>query len=374
MKFKFATLFTLFFVFATYAQVATQTESEVVFQNLLIKTAERSAGVSMTVLAPNFDIEWSGAVGYDSKAKDQKLSVEQPFRIASISKTFTAVGVLRLMEMGKVAINAPIRDYISEAHIAILEQDGYDLDAITVKHCLQHTSGLFDYAMGNDDYVLTAIQDPGKRWTRTEQIQFAVDHGEPVGKPGEKFHYSDTGYVLLGEIIERQTGKGLAEGYKALIDFEKLDLKSTWLQSLEPAPEGLPRLVRTYLETIEATEWDNSVDLYGGGGYVSTTDDLAKFYQGLFNGKIFEKPGTLEIMLTKNGMSGQGNLAESYRMGIWEIKTPDGNGYMHNGFWESVVIHFPAYNTTIALNYVDGYNNDMMKEAFKEIVRLATEE
>ena len=180
--------------------------------------------------------------------------------------------------------------------------------------------------------------------------------------------------MLLGEIIECQTGKGLAEGYKALIDFEKLKLTSTWLQSLEPAPEGLPRLVRTYLETIEATEWDNSVDLYGGGGYVSTTDDLAKFYQGLFNGKIFEKPETLEIMITKNGMSGQGNLAESYRMGIWEIKTPDGNGYMHNGFWESVVIHFPAYNTTIALNYVDGYNNDMMKEAFKEIVRLATEE
>lgn len=373
MKAIFNTFLILLLAVSTYGQTPTTTSSEVVFQNLLEETAKRSSGVSMTVLAPNFDIQWSGAVGYDSKAKEQKLSVQQPFRIASITKTFTAVGILRLAEMGKVDINAPIKGYISEAHIAILEQDGYDLSAITVKHCLQHTSGLFDYAMGSDDYVKVAMQDPTRRWTRTEQIQFAIDYGDPIGKPGDKYHYSDTGYVLLGEIIERQTGKGLAEGYKALIDFDKLELSSTWLESLEPAPEGLPRLVRTYLEEMDATAWDNSVDLYGGGGYVSTTDDLAKFYQGLFNGNVFEKPETLEIMLSENGISGQGSTAEAYRMGLWIIKTPFGNGFMHNGFWESAVIHFPEYNATIALNFVDGYNLNAMKGAFKEIVRRSKE-
>ena len=371
MRFKFSILFTLIFVVVSSAQKPVIENSGIVFQNLLNKLTQKSNGVTMTVLAPNLDLQWSGAAGFDTKMKDQKLSEKQPFRIASITKTYTAAAILRLAEMGKLDINDPIQTYISEQHKAILKKDAYNLSTITIKHCLQHTSGLFDYAVGNEDYVKTAIKNPKKRWTRTEQIQFAIDHGNPVGKPGEIYHYSDTGYVLLGEIIERLTGKGLAEANRELLNFNKLELKTTWLQGLEPEPKGLARQVSSYLDDINTTHWDNSVDLYGGGGYVSTTDDVAKFYQGLFNGEIFEKPETLEVMLSSNGITNQGSTVEAYRMGIWKIKTPYGNGYMHNGFWGSAVIHFPDYNATIALYYVDGFNNDAMKGAFNEIVKLS---
>ncbi|WP_282043476.1 serine hydrolase domain-containing protein [Winogradskyella flava] len=364
-------IFVLLSILSTNAQVETTDNSAATFQTILDKATANTSGISMTIIAPNLHITWSGASGFDSKTEDKKLEANQPFRIASITKTFTAAAILRLVEMEKLNINDPIETYISEEHKAILSQDKYDCKKITVKHCLQHTSGIFDYAVGNKDYLKTVIDNPKKHWTRTEQIQFAVDHGEPVGSPGKTFHYSDTGYVILGEIIEKLTNKGLAEAYKTLIDFDKIELTSTWLESLEPAPKTSQRYVRSYLNNTETTNWDNSTDLYGGGGYFSTTEDLAKFYQSLFNGDVFKKQSTLELMLSSNSITNQDRKAEAYRMGIREIKTPYGNGYMHDGFWGAATIYFPKYNATIAINYVDNYNPNIMKEAFMTIVKLS---
>jgi len=368
MKYYITTLLALFLILRGHSQVTETKTSEAVFQELLEHKAKISTGVLMAVYAPNMSVNWQGAAGFDSKTKEHQLTPDQPFRIASITKTFTAVSILRLAEMGKLDIDDPIGMYISENHKNILGQDTYDVNAITIKHCLQHLSGLFDYALGGGDYITAAMENPDKRWTRTEQIQFAIDHGDPVGQPGEIYHYSDTAYVLLGEIIERLTGKGLAEANRELINFDKLNLSSTWLQSLEPKPAGVAKQASSYFESLDATEWDNSVDLYGGGGYVSTTEDLAKFYHHLFNNNIFENPKTLEVMLSPNGITNQGRTSESYRMGLWEIKTPHGSGFMHNGFWGSAVIHFPDYNATIGIYHVDGFNNDLMKGAFMEIV------
>mgnify|MGYP000002877602 CR=1 FL=1 len=369
MKYSIATFLTVFLLISSCTEAPKKSKSEVVFQNLLDEKSGSSTGVLMAVYAPNVNINWNGAAGFNSVKKEHKLNANQPFRIASITKTFTAVSILRLSEMGKLDINHSIKDYISKEHLNILKQDKYNVDAITIKQCLQHTSGLFDYAVGNDDYVMTAMKDPSKRWTRTEQVQFAIDHGDLVGKPGEIYHYSDTGYVLLGEIIERLTGKPLAAANRELINFKKIGLTETWLESLEPAPKGMPRIVSSYLEGIDATNWDNSVDLYGGGGYVGTTTDLTKFYHHLFNNNIFESPETLKLMLSSNGIKGQGKTAEAYKMGLWEVATPNGSGFMHNGFWGSAVIHFPKYNATIGLYHIDGFNNEVMKNAFMEIVK-----
>lgn len=367
MKHYFITILTFLLVLSSCAQNTTTEANQ--YQSLLDAKAKKSTGVLMAVYAPDLNIDWQGASGYDSRKKDQKLQPDQPFRIASITKTFTAVSILRLAEMGKLDINDPISKYISKEHKALLQKDNYDIDKITVKHCLQHTSGLYDYAMGGDDYVAQAMKTPNKRWTRTEQVQFAMDYGDPVGKPGEVYHYSDTGYVLLGEIIETLTGKGLAAANRELINFKKLGLSHTWLESLEPAPKGIGKKAHAYLQDMDATEWDNSVDLYGGGGYAASTKDLAIFYYQLFNNGIFEKLETLKTLLSPNGITNQGRTAESYKMGLWEIRTPHGNGYMHDGFWGSSTIYFPKYKAAVALYYVDQYDNDLMKGAFVDIVK-----
>lgn len=328
------------------------------------------AGVSLTVISPQLGIDFSGASGYDSMIKDHVLTPDQPFRIASLTKTFVATSILRLREKGLVTIDDPITNYISKEHIAILENGGYTPSKITVKQCMMHTSGLFDYAEGNMDYINEASKDPNKRWTRTEQIQWAMDHGKPQGAPGENYHYSDTGYVLLGEIIEKQTGKGLAQGMRELLKFDELGMSSTWLESLEDRPNGLPTSVRRYMDTLDASDWDNSVDLYGGGGLQSTTRDLAVYLQALFSDKIYEQSETIPVMLLKSEFSGD-PLTE-YRLGFGYIKGKSGiEAYLHSGFWGTLFIHFPAYNCSIAINHTNDESNGALQKVINYVQWLA---
>jgi len=171
------------------------------------KAKKDIVGFSLSVQSPELGIDFTQATGYDGLEKNHVLDPEQPFRIASLTKVFVAAAILRLREKGKLSIEDPISKYISQEHITILKNGGYDPDKITIRHCLTHTSGLYDYAEGGPEYIEEASKDPNRRWTRTEQIQFAMDNGKPHAAPGEENHYSDTGYVLLGEVIEQGTEK-----------------------------------------------------------------------------------------------------------------------------------------------------------------------
>jgi len=334
------------------------------------------AGVSLTVISPELGINFSGAHGFDSTTKENILNANQPFRIASLTKTFVSAAILRLQEEGKLDINNSIDTYVSTDHLRILKEGGYDPQQITIKHCMMHVSGLFDYAEGNESYIAEASKDPSKRWTRTEQIQWAMDHGKPMGKPGENFHYSDTGYVLLGEIIERQSGLDLAQGLRQLLQFEKLGMSSTWLESLEDAPLGVPSSVKRYMGDLETTHWDNSVDLYGGGGLQATTNDLALFLQGLFNNQVFQYEETLDIMLLKAGFDSSDSELPEYRLGFGQIKGKESGieAFLHTGFWGSIFMHFPYYNCSIALNNTNDIDNEVLQRTINYVQWLAEEQ
>ncbi len=330
-----------------------------------VQGKEKVEGVSLTVLSPQLKISFSGAAGFDSTEKDSELDAAQPFRIASITKTYVAAAILRLYEMNKLRLEDPITKYISEAHVEILKAGGYAPDQILIKHCLNHTSGLFDYAEGSKDYIKIARKNAKKRWTRTEQLQFAMDHGAPIAAPGKEHHYSDTGYILLGEIIEKLTRTGLAKGLRSLLKYEDLGLNATWLESLEEKPQNLPNAVHRYLGKIDATHWDNSMDLYGGGGLAATTEDVGRFIQALFNHKVFENESTLTTML-------EGNENTAYRMGIgWFRSQKSGTeAYTHSGFWGTMYVHVPKYNATVVVNYTRTESATMLNKVFALIATI----
>jgi len=349
-----------------------QEDAEATFQKLLeeciYSSFESVPGVSMTVKAPDLGIDWTGASGFDSKDEESKLGTQQPFRIASVTKTFVATAILRLHEMGKLSIEDPLEKYISQEHIQLLKYGGYAPDSITLRHCLNHTSGLYDYALGGGAFLELAAKDAKKRWTRTEQIKLAMESGSRNGSPGERYSYGDTGYVLLGEIIEVVTDSTLAWGLRDLLGFDKLGMNHTWLETLEPAPNGLKAEVHRYLRGVNYTDWDPSVDLYGGGGLVSITDDLTTFFESLFNHKIFDKKKTLELMLEKpvyadSYVPDEDDRFKDYRQGLWEINIYGKKGYMHNGIWGTQLLHIPEMNCTIAINYTHGQRNRLMKKA-----------
>src|SRR4051812_44361404 len=220
-------------------------------------------GEVVAVRAPGLN-ETLGAGLADVRA-GTPLEGTTPFRTASVTKTFVAASVLRLVERHRVRLDAPITRHLSPRTLAELRAGGYTPRHITVRHLLQHTSGLFDYA-ATDAYDDINTTNPGHRWTPDEQIRFAMDHGHPLAAPGKRYHYSDTGYVLLGEILRRVTGKSLPHAVRDLVGFRRLGLRHTYWESLEPTPVGAKPRAHQYYDDFDNIILDASHDLYGGGG------------------------------------------------------------------------------------------------------------
>jgi D-alanyl-D-alanine carboxypeptidase len=316
-------------------------------------------GVLLAVRSPG--LSWSGAAGLQALGSKKRLDPAAGFRVASVTKTFTAAAILRLVEDGRIGIDDPISKYLSPATLAALRKDGYDPDAIRVRHLLTHTSGLYDYASDNSfvSYVLTHGRH---HWTRPEQVRWAITHGKPYAPPGQEFHYSDTGYVLLGEILERRTGLGLAAAYRRLLRFGSLGLSETYLETLEPRPPSAPHRAHQYYETIDSTAFDPSFDLYGGGGLVSTVDDLSRFYRALLDGRVFERPVTLRTILGKTNPQRVTDLG----MGIFSVQLGRGGEHCwgHSGFWGTTVVDCPGSNVTLALAVNQGKGFDQPSQQF----------
>lgn len=300
-------------------------------------------GIEMHVEAPRLCLSWDGAAGVIDRKSGRPLKPENPFRIASITKQFTATSILRLIEDGRFSLDDPLGPLLPEAYRALLLEGGYKPDQMPLRYVLSHTSGLFNYT-ATREYADTAFDHPEKRWTALEQIQYAVRYGHRLGAPGEVFHYADTGFVLLARVVEKATGKSMPEAFRQLVGMDGLDLKSTWMESLEPAPPNIPERAHQYYGHIDTFNWDPSLDLYGGGGLVSTGRDLAKFERALVRGKIFHDPATTPIMLHTIVSPVQRN----YRLGIEELRAGGETGWGHWGSWNTFSYCFPDSDITVA--------------------------
>lgn len=276
-------------------------------------------------------------------APDTPLSTEHMFRIASITKTYTAATVLRLVEKNSLELGQALAGLISTEFDTILRGDGYNTDAITLKHVLSHTAGLYDHGQ-SQHYIAAILADPQHVWTRIEQVTVGMKWGDPVGAPGERFFYSDTGYLLLGHIIERTTGKPLPLAVREQLRLDKHGLTDTVWEHGDNRTVPQAERAHQFLAGQDTHGWDPSVDMYGGGGLVATPRDVAHFYELLFAGKIFEKSDTLALMLSAEGLP----AASPYRLGIFEKDYGDVHVYEHGGFWGTLVFHQPSTGTTIA--------------------------
>src|SRR6516164_6772128 len=160
-------------------------------------------GVSVHVESPDKHISWSYAAGYEGKFTGKKLDAGQPVLIASTTKTYIAATIMRLVELGELDINHPIKNLLTDKSQNELTNAGYHLDSITVKMLLSHTSGIRDYV--DDNYFEFIGKNKQHQWTRDEQIARAAGLGPPLGPPGSQFKYADINFVLLSEIIEHFT-------------------------------------------------------------------------------------------------------------------------------------------------------------------------
>ncbi len=294
-------------------------------------------GEGKTVAAEAAGVSASGSTAASA------FTVDTPLRIASNTKTYVAATVLRLSETGRLDLDATLAASIDTSLVMLLEQGGYDPAQITLRQVLAHSAGLFDHA-ASEQYLARVLAEPTKQWTREEQVAFGMEVGAPVGVPGAQFRYSDTGYIILGHLIERVTGNALAAAVRAELGLDGLGLAHTWWEIHEPRPEAAAERAHQYIDGLDTYDFHASLDLYGGGGIVASVRDLAAFNAALFRGDVFEHDTTLEEMMTGPGAADP----MRYRYGLQRSVPAGQEALGHSGFWGTLVFYVPALDVTVA--------------------------
>lgn len=207
------------------------------------------------------------------------VSPETVFRLASVSKVFTAAAVLALAEKGRLGLDDPVSRHIPDFP--------WKKGVPAVRDLLGHTSGLHDYLDRPDNM----------RWVRGEYtVQELIDSfkdRDPDFAPGERQAYSNSNYILLGAILEKATGQPLATAVQDLV-LGPLGMKRTFYDeelTLLPGRAAAYEPYRVKGDILDWTRFRNAryytmSCLYASGGFLSTVDDLYAFYRGLVDGKL----------------------------------------------------------------------------------------
>ncbi|GGY44860.1 serine hydrolase domain-containing protein [Parvularcula lutaonensis] len=305
--------------------------------------AERAdvPGFAMAVVLEDGRVIGAGTGVADPEGR--AMTARTPVRIASITKTFVAAAILRLHEDGQLDLDAAIASLLEPEVAGMLRADGYDSGTITVRHLLMHAGGLADHA-STDDYLEAVFSEPSKVWTPEEQVAVLVEATDPLGPPGKAFAYSDTGYVILGMILERRTHESLPQAVRKLTKLDELGLDGTWWDGFEQRPAGIPDRAHQFIDGDDTYAVHGSMDAFGGGGLIASAEDVARFYHALFSGRIFEDPATLELMTTAPGHP----EGSPYRIGLFSGEIEGHRVFSHGGFWGTYVGIDPKTGRVVA--------------------------
>lgn len=311
--------------------------------------------------------EYQGAFGYVDLRSALPATTSHTFKVASITKMFTAVAVLQLAEKGIVDLDDPIAGYLGDLEFVKIDSlhqfNGRSFGReITVRQLLGHRSGLADLFTDKEaEFFGVIMDDPQHQWSAEDL--FALYYRMQLPKaakfaPGEGYAYSDTGYFLLGLLVEAKTGRSLPEVFREKI-LDPLEMKQTYFEYYEANP-GVNPQVHAFVGAIDATAMINTSFDWAGGGLVSTTTDLSLFMQGLFSGKLFRKAATLEEMCGD----------ADYGLGIGRFQLNDTMYYGHTGYWGSGVFYHPDSGRTLCLSVNQTEAGFSMRELLEELLLL----
>ena len=297
------------------------------------------AGVSAAVVMPDGSL-WAGASGLANVGKGRPMRPRTAIAVGSITKTFIASVVLQLQEEGALTIDDRLSRFLPSYPNAA---------GITLKELLSHTSGLFDYFMA-PEYESRVFGRPHHVWTTPEILSMVH---RPYYAPGAGYTYSNTNYVLLGQVIRTVTGHDPAVEIRRRF-LDPLGLTRTELQGHEPitmsgalgylwtgsAWAGLADGTRFRPNTSAATVADTA------GSMLSTATDIARWGDALYGGQVLQ-PASLVAMETRSKYEPYGLGARRYRIAkhgpvIW------GHGGSLRGS-EALLWHLAAEDLTVVI-------------------------
>jgi CubicO group peptidase (beta-lactamase class C family) len=286
------------------------------------------------------------AVGFSNFETQIPLDTAFIFELASVSKQFTAMTVMMMEEEGNLAYDDLVEKFIP----------GLPYPGITIRHLLNHTSGLPDYQSVMDQHW-----DKTKVAGNDDNIQYLIKfHPEKLFEPGTKYEYSNTGYMLLASIVEKASGKDFIQFSRERI-FTPLQMNSTDIRTRDEKI-ALPNMAWGHLYVEERQKYIRADSFpafnyaiwlgnrKGPGRISSTTSDLLKWDQALYTERLV-KAATLQEAFTPATLT-NGTLS-NYGFG-WEIQLDStlGKVVRHSGDNPGYKTHIVRYldkNKTIIL-------------------------
>ncbi|MCB0118024.1 MAG: beta-lactamase family protein [Anaerolineales bacterium] len=283
------------------------------------------------------------------------ITPETIFHLGSVSKQFTALGVMILEQQGELDYDASIGEYFPE--LAWMGEE------VTIRRLLQHTSGIPDYDENEDLYdALMAISEQP---SNADVITALSEQTELLYEPGSEFLYSNTGYDVLGALIESISGQSYPDFMEENI-FSKLGMQDTFAVP-DPARLKGPNVSVSYMDEggePQAYEPDPLDDINGSGSTYSNLTDFFLYDQALYGDEILSQDALEEAFIPAtldNGKSTDYGFA-------WDVTDYQGETYYgHSGAWlgfSSYYVRFPERQLSIVLllnfDYLQPYDDETL--------------
>lgn len=307
----------------------------------LAKGLNSAGSPGAVIVVRDSSVTKAGAAGYANLRTKERMRPDHTFRVGSITKTFVATVVLQLAAEDAVGLDDTVEQWLPG-----LVPNG---QAITLRQLLNHTSGIYNYT--EDPALFRSLtRNPLRVLTPAELVTVATKHA-PRFAPGTSWSYSNTGYIVLGLVVEKATATPLEQQLRHRI-FEPLGLTRTTF----PAAPAMPRpFAHGYLgrdnplapsrngKPVDVTAWSPSW-AWAAGALVSTAADLARFYGALLGGEVLQ-PAQLQEMKTTVAIPGAPS-GFAYGLGLGADLSDCGRAFGHTG-------GVPGY-TSIAYSSEDG--------------------
>jgi len=286
MKILFAALMTLALFTIAYAQTP---PDKAKLDQFFDRLAEKNKAMGSVVIAKDGNVLYARSIGYAQIEGSEKkpLTTASRYRIASITKMFTATMILQLVEQGKLKLTDTLDKFVPQVPNA---------RKITIGQLLAHRSGVPNVRRDQE-----AQRNVNTIPITKDEILALIVKATPDFEPDTKFSYSNSGYFLLGLIVEKITGKSYGEVLEERIA-SKIGLKDTYIATgnIDVNKNESLTYFRAGGDWKQPPETHPSI-LFGGGSIVSTPNDLAKFIQALFDLKVVSQETLNQMKTMRDG-------------------------------------------------------------------------
>jgi D-alanyl-D-alanine carboxypeptidase len=296
---------------------------------------------------------WSVTAGVADLRDQTAMAPDEHFRAGSILKTFVATAVLQGVESGALSLDDVLTDHLPLDVTARIEHAG----EIQLRMLLAHRSGIPEWVDGEVRQAVVA--DPAHVWSLGEVLD-RVAAQPALFQPGERYSYSNTNYLLLGEILSRVSGSSwrqvIREHVLARAGLERSLLPEDGdLECPAPCAHGY---VPVNAEMVDVTRVDPSMaGAAGGHSLITTTADLTSFLQALRGGALFDAPSTLEAMFDFQPALDPETRSVGYGFGVMEMESNGRTVLGHLGTaagYHGFMLYVPQTD-----RYVSGFFNVM---------------